>query len=68
MSVSGLRVAVEVFEPIPIRSRVSLRLERINVSGSATVRHVVRRGAKYLLGLELSQAFGAQALSVIGNR
>ena len=67
ISASGLRIAVEIFEAIPIRSCVSLRLERINVAGSATVRHVARRGAKYLVGLELRQAIGGDALAVIGS-
>jgi PilZ domain len=67
ISKSGLRIALEVFEPIPIRSCVSLRLERIKVASSATVKHVTRRGAKYLLGLELREAFGRDALAVIGS-
>jgi len=67
ISASGLRITVEVFEPIPVRSRVALRVDRIKLAGSATVRHVVRRGAKYLVGLELSQAFG-DTLAVMGDR
>jgi hypothetical protein len=67
VSASGLRMNVEVFEPIPVRSRVSLRVDRIKLAGSATVRHVARRGAKFVVGLEMSQAFGADALCMIGN-
>lgn len=53
VSESGLRVEVPV--SIPQRTSVSLNAERIKLSGSATVRHVVRHGAKYIVGLELSQ-------------
>lgn len=52
ISKSGLRV--ESAEPVPIRANVSLRADRINISGSASVRYVARRGSKFILGLELS--------------
>ena len=38
---------------------------RINLAGSATVKHVVRQGAKYVLGLELSQVLRDQVLARI---
>ena len=53
VSQEGLRI--EVAEPIPLRSRLLLRADRINLSGSATVRRVTWRGCKYILGLSLSQ-------------
>jgi hypothetical protein len=63
VSESGLRVESAV--PIPLRSRISLNAEKIKMSGSATVKHVERFGAKYILGLELSQALHDKALAAI---
>jgi hypothetical protein len=54
VSAEGMRI--EVAEPIPVRSRLSLRADQINFGGSASVRHSVSRGSKYVLGLNLSQA------------
>lgn len=58
---------LQVTEPIPLRSRVSMRADRINLAGSATVRHVARRGSKYIVGLNLSQALRDQAVALIGR-
>jgi hypothetical protein len=66
VSRAGLRI--EVPEMIPIRSVVWLQADRIRFSGSATVKHVVRAGAKYLLGLELSQAVREEVLAETGQR
>ena len=63
VSEGGLRI--EVPERIPVSSRISLRADRINLQGSATVKHIARRGSKYILGLNLSQALRDQALAVI---
>jgi len=63
VSEEGLRI--EVPEPIPVQSRVSLRADRINFHGSGTVKYIARRGAKYILGLNLSHALGDQALASI---
>jgi len=52
-------------ELIPVPSRISLRADRINLDGSGTVKHIVRRGSKYILGLNLSQALRGQALAAI---
>ena len=63
ISETGLRV--EVSEPIPIRTNLQLRAERINLGGSASVKHCVRYGAKYLLGLELSQLLQEKTLTMV---
>jgi hypothetical protein len=63
VSEGGLRI--EVGEPIPVRSQISLRADRINLSGSATVRNIGWRGCKYILGLNLSQTQPAEALAII---
>lgn len=56
----GLRI--ESPEPIPMRTRVVLRGERLLIDGSATVRHIVRIGGKYLVGLEMIHQLDKQAL------
>ena len=53
ISQSGLRI--ELPEPIAVRTQVLLRLERTNLAGAAWVKHVSRHGARYSMGLELSQ-------------
>jgi hypothetical protein len=63
ISERGLRV--EAPQPIPVRTCVMLRAERINLSGSATVRHSERYGAKYLLGIELSQILHEKTLALV---
>jgi PilZ domain len=63
VSEGGLRI--EVGEPIPLRSQISLRADRINLSASATVRNIAWRGCKYILGLNLSQTQPAEALAII---
>ncbi len=63
VSESGLRV--EVNTAIAPRTRISLNADRIKLSGSATVKHVVRYGSKYILGLELSEALREKTLAAL---
>jgi hypothetical protein len=63
ISEDGLRIGIA--EPVPVRSRLLFRADRINFSGSATVRSVSWRGCKYILGLSMSQAHSAKDLAVI---
>jgi hypothetical protein len=63
VSESGLRI--EVAAAIPERTIVQLNAERIKFAGSATVRHLERHGAKFLLGLELSQSMTEKAAAAI---
>ena len=65
MDVSEEGLRIEVTEAIALYSRVSLRADRINLAGSATVKNIARRGTKYVLGLSLSQAQSDRALAVI---
>ena len=60
VSEGGLRI--ESAEPVPVRALIQLNAERLKISGSATVKHSARRGAKYLLGLELNAALLERAL------
>jgi hypothetical protein len=52
ISLGGMRV--EVPEPFPIGTLVTLRADAIHLSGSAMVRHVGQVGTKFILGLELT--------------
>ena len=53
VSEGGLRL--DMLVPVPLRTHVSLRAERLKLSGSATVRRVARSGSKYSVSVELSQ-------------
>ena len=61
ISEAGLRI--EVSEPVPMRTYVTLRADRINISGTAVVKHIARRSTRYILGLELSQQMRDQAFA-----
>jgi hypothetical protein len=63
ISEDGLQI--EVAETIPVRSRLLLRADRLNFSGSGTVRNVAWRGCKYILGLSLSQNQSLDSLAMI---
>jgi hypothetical protein len=52
VSESGMRI--EVPEQIPERSYVTMRVDQLALSGTASVRSCVRKGTKYVAGLEFS--------------
>ena len=52
-------------ESIPARSNVNLRVERVDVAGSARVRYVRRSGLGNVIGLELSQKIRQQLLDAL---
>ena len=52
VSESGMRI--EVIEPLPERSYVTLRSDKLGLQGSASVRSCTRKGLKYVVGLEFS--------------
>jgi PilZ domain-containing protein len=49
---SGIRLKVP--EALPERSFVRLRANRISLAGSASVRTCIKKGTKFLVGLEFS--------------
>jgi hypothetical protein len=55
LDVSERGMRIEVPKRIPVRTWVVLRAERINLGGSASVRHVGRSGSHYIVGLEMCQ-------------
>jgi hypothetical protein len=54
ISETGLRI--ESPQPVRPGATIQLAAERIKLSGAATVKHSVRHGSKYLLGIQLTQA------------
>jgi hypothetical protein len=67
IDVSGGGLRLEVPVPVPLLTGISLNADRINVSGSARVRHMTRYGAKYLIGVELSQALQEKVMAALGD-
>jgi hypothetical protein len=53
LSENGLRIELPV--SIPSRTRVQLTTDRIGLTGSASVKNVERFGAKFIIGLELTE-------------
>lgn len=65
IEVSEAGIRIEVTVNIASRTLVQLNAERIKFAGSSTVRHVERHGAKYILGLELSQSMTEKAMAAL---
>jgi hypothetical protein len=65
VSESGLRI--ESSQPIPRGAIVMLESPRMNLRGAATVKHSIRRGAKFLLGLQLTQPLPGETVALIEN-
>jgi hypothetical protein len=55
MDLSENGCAVELMEPIPLRTNIAMRLPELDISSFASVRHVTRKGSKYQVGLEFPQ-------------
>ena len=52
ISASGIRI--EIPEPIPLRSYVTVSADKIGFTANASVRHVARVAGKYMIGMEFS--------------
>lgn len=63
VSEAGLRIEMPV--SVPLRTRVSVSAERIKIAGSGSVKHVARYGAKYVIGVELTEKLLGKTLDVI---
>jgi hypothetical protein len=66
ISESGLRI--ECPQPVRPGTRIQVGADRIQMAGSASVRHMVRNGSKYLLGVELSQVILQDAIKQLEGR
>jgi hypothetical protein len=54
LDVSELGMRIEAPEPVPERSYVSFRCDKLKLNGRASVRSCQRQGNRYLIGLEFS--------------
>ena len=54
VNVSEAGMAIEVTEPLPLRTYVHFEIARPRFGGTASVRYCQRRGLKSLVGLEFS--------------
>jgi len=55
VDVSAAGLKVEVLVPIPVRTNLMVRAEALGLSGSGVVKHSLRRGTKYVIGVQLSE-------------
>lgn len=53
VSASGLKI--EVLVSIPVHTNLMIRAEGLGLSGPAVVKHSLRRGTKYVIGVQLSE-------------
>jgi hypothetical protein len=63
ISPTGLRI--DTLETIPAQSYVNVRVETLDVAGSARVRYMRRSGAGNVIGLELNQKVRQQLLDAL---
>jgi len=66
ISDQGLRI--ESPQPVRPGTLIMLESERIKLRGAATVRHSVRYGAKYLLGLQITEAVLGDTIAKLEGR
>jgi hypothetical protein len=66
ISETGLRIE----SPHPVRAGTTIQLaaERIQLSGAATVKHTIRIGSKYLLGIQLTRAMIGDKITQLEGR
>jgi len=65
VEISETGVRLELQQPIPYLSYVTLRLEGAGLAASARVRHVSRRGLSAVVGLELRESVRTQVLQAL---
>ena len=63
LDVSELGLRLEMPEPIPVKSYITLRADKLGIQGHGSVRHCTRRHGKYIIGVELSGAVGRRTPS-----
>ncbi len=62
VDISGSGLRLEVDDPVPARALANVRIPRLHLGGTASIRHVRRVGMKYTVGLQMSQRL-SEALS-----
>ena len=63
--VSERGLSIETADPIPVGTRLSLRADSGALFGDARVKHVTKRGAKFILGVELSGGLMDEAFALV---
>ena len=63
--VSERGMSLEALQLIPVGTRLSLRAESGTLFGGAIVKHVTRRGASYVLGVQLNYHLLDEALAFV---
>jgi hypothetical protein len=53
VSAAGLKIEVPL--AIPVRTNLMVRSETLGLSGAGVVKHSLRRGTKYVIGIQLSE-------------
>lgn len=53
VSAAGLKIEVPL--AIPVRTNVMVRSGALGLSGAGVVKHSLRRGTKYVIGIQLSE-------------
>jgi hypothetical protein len=54
--ISASGVGLQIPEPVPVRSFVSLCADKLGIHGRASVRYCSRQGMKYSIGVEFTGA------------
>jgi len=68
INISEFGIRLESPCPVQPGTRIMLASERIKLTGSATVRHMVRHGSKYLLGLQLTSAILGKTIAELESQ
>jgi hypothetical protein len=55
--ISESGVGMQIVEPLPLRSFVTLRAGKLGIHGRASVRHCSQQGLKYRIGVEFTGGF-----------
>jgi len=54
LNISTEGLSLRVHQPMPVRTYVTLRSEKLKLAGTATVKYCIRRNTWYQVGLELT--------------
>ena len=54
LNISETGMSIRVESPLPVRTYVSLRSEKLKIAGNAAVKYCIRRNTWYQIGLEFN--------------
>jgi hypothetical protein len=67
VNISASGICLELFEPVPTRTYVTLRVERGNICGMASVRYCKRVNSKFKVGLEFSTPITQDVVNTVAT-